>query len=65
MIAPGRRPYTPANVGTWATMTAAVSLRGLEKSFGALETIAGVDLEIEAGSFVSLVSWLALRRQSR
>jgi len=55
MIAPGRRPYTPANVGTWATMTAAVSLRGLEKSFGALETIAGVDLEIEAGSFVSLI----------
>jgi len=55
MIAPGRRPYTPANVGTWATMTTAVSLRGLEKSFGALRTIAGVDVDIETGSFVSLI----------
>ncbi|HEY0520056.1 MAG TPA: ABC transporter ATP-binding protein [Ilumatobacteraceae bacterium] len=32
-----------------------VSLRALRKSFGALETIAGIDLEIERGSFVSVI----------
>ncbi|MEO7370244.1 MAG: ABC transporter ATP-binding protein [Ilumatobacteraceae bacterium] len=36
-------------------MTSAVSLRGLRKSFGTLETIAGIDLEIEEGSFVSVI----------
>jgi NitT/TauT family transport system ATP-binding protein len=36
-------------------MTSAVSLRGLRKSFGALETIAGIDLDIEEGSFVSVI----------
>jgi NitT/TauT family transport system ATP-binding protein len=36
-------------------MTSAVSLRGLRKSFGALETIAGIDLEVEHGSFVSVI----------
>jgi ABC-type Fe3+/spermidine/putrescine transport system ATPase subunit len=36
-------------------MTSAVSLRGLHKSFGALKTISGVDLEIEQGSFVSVI----------
>jgi NitT/TauT family transport system ATP-binding protein len=36
-------------------MTSAVSLRGLRKSFGTLETIAGVDLDIEEGSFVSVI----------
>ncbi len=36
-------------------MTSAVSLRGLRKSFGALETISGIDLEIEQGSFVSVI----------
>ena len=41
-------PYTLANVGAPSTMTSAVSLRGLRKSFGNLETIAGIDLEVEA-----------------
>jgi NitT/TauT family transport system ATP-binding protein len=36
-------------------MTAAVSLRGLRKSFGTLETIAGIDLDIDEGSFVSVI----------
>ena len=36
-------------------MTSAVSLRGLRKSFGALETIADIDVEIAAGSFVSVI----------
>ena len=36
-------------------MTSAVSLRGLRKSFGNLETIAGIDLEVEAGAFVSVI----------
>ena len=36
-------------------MTSAVSLRGLRKSFGALQTIAGVDLDIAEGSFVSVI----------
>jgi NitT/TauT family transport system ATP-binding protein len=36
-------------------MTSAVSLRGLRKSFGNLQVIAGVDLEVEEGSFVSII----------
>ena len=36
-------------------MTSAVSLRGLRKSFGALETISSIDLEIDHGSFVSVI----------
>ncbi len=36
-------------------MTSAVSLRGVRKSFGALETISGIDLEVESGSFVSVI----------
>ncbi len=36
-------------------MTSAVSLRGLRKSFGTLETISGTDLDIEQGSFVSVI----------
>src|SRR3954468_20131187 len=52
---PGRRPYTLANVGALVTVSSAVSLRGLAKSFGTLQTIAGVDLDIESGSFVSLI----------
>ncbi len=36
-------------------MTSAVSLSGLRKSFGSLETIAGIDLEIDHGSFVSVI----------
>jgi NitT/TauT family transport system ATP-binding protein len=36
-------------------MTSAVSLRGVRKSFGTLETISGIDLEIEEGSFVSVI----------
>ena len=36
-------------------MTSAVSLRALRKSFGTLETISGIDLEIEQGSFVSVI----------
>ncbi len=36
-------------------MTTAVTLRGLRKSFGALETIAGIDLDIAQGSFVSVI----------
>ncbi len=36
-------------------MTTAVTLRGLRKSFGTLETIAGIDLDIEAGTFVSVI----------
>jgi NitT/TauT family transport system ATP-binding protein len=36
-------------------MTSAVSLRGLRKSFGALETIAGIDLDVAEGSFVSVI----------
>jgi NitT/TauT family transport system ATP-binding protein len=36
-------------------MTSAVSVRGLRKSFGTLETIVGIDLEIEQGSFVSVI----------
>ncbi|MEP7113851.1 MAG: ABC transporter ATP-binding protein [Ilumatobacteraceae bacterium] len=38
-----------------STRTSAVSLRGLRKSFGTLETISGIDLEIEEGSFVSVI----------
>jgi len=51
----GMRPYTLANVGASATMTSAVSLRRLRKSFGSLETIAGIDLDIDSGSFVSVI----------
>ena len=36
-------------------MTSAVSLRGLTKSFGTLETISGIDLDVEQGSFVSVI----------
>jgi ABC-type Fe3+/spermidine/putrescine transport system ATPase subunit len=36
-------------------MTSAVSLRGLRKSFGNLETVAGIDLEVAEGSFVSVI----------
>lgn len=36
-------------------MTSAVSLRHLRKSFGTLETIAATDLDIEQGSFVSVI----------
>ena len=36
-------------------MTSAVSLRALRKSFGTLEAIAGIDLDIEQGSFVSVI----------
>ena len=36
-------------------MTAAVSLRGLRKSFGSLETIAGIDLDLDQGTFVSVI----------
>lgn len=36
-------------------MTAAVTLRGVHKSFGTLETIAGIELDIEQGSFVSVI----------
>ncbi len=36
-------------------MTSAVSLRGLRKSFGTLETIAGIDIEVAEGSFVSVI----------
>ncbi|MEO8266803.1 MAG: ATP-binding cassette domain-containing protein [Ilumatobacteraceae bacterium] len=36
-------------------MTSAVSVSGLHKSFGALDTIAGIDLEIDHGSFVSVI----------
>jgi len=36
-------------------MTSAVTLRGLRKSFRNLEVIAGIDLEVEEGSFVSII----------
>ena len=36
-------------------MTFAVSLRGLHKSFGALQTIAATDLDIDQGTFVSII----------
>jgi NitT/TauT family transport system ATP-binding protein len=36
-------------------VTTAVSLRGLRKSFGALQIIASMDLDIEQGSFVSVI----------
>jgi NitT/TauT family transport system ATP-binding protein len=36
-------------------MTSAVSLRGLRKSFRNLQVIGGVDLEVEEGSFVSVI----------
>ena len=36
-------------------MTSAVSLRGLRKSFRNLEVVAGIDLEVEEGSFVSVI----------
>jgi NitT/TauT family transport system ATP-binding protein len=36
-------------------MTSAVSLRGLRKSFGTLEAISPIDLEIEQGTFVSVI----------
>jgi NitT/TauT family transport system ATP-binding protein len=36
-------------------MTTAVTLRGLRKSFGSLEAIAGIDLDIEQGTFVSVI----------
>jgi NitT/TauT family transport system ATP-binding protein len=36
-------------------MVTAVTLRGLHKSFGTLETIAGIDLDIAAGTFVSVI----------
>ncbi len=36
-------------------MTSAVSLRGLRKSFGSLETISATDLDVDQGSFVSVI----------
>ena len=36
-------------------MTPAVTLRGVSKSFGTLETIDAIDLEIEQGAFVSVI----------
>ena len=36
-------------------MPTAVTLRGLHKSFGTLETISGIDLDIAEGSFVSVI----------
>ncbi len=36
-------------------MTSAVSLRGLRKSFGTLETISDIDLDVAEGSFVSII----------
>ena len=36
-------------------LTTAVTLRGLRKSFGSLETIAGIDLDIDQGTFVSVI----------
>ncbi|MEY2443688.1 MAG: NitT/TauT family transport system ATP-binding protein [Ilumatobacteraceae bacterium] len=36
-------------------MTTAVTLRAVRKSFGSLETIAGVELDIAEGSFVSVI----------
>lgn len=36
-------------------MPTAVTLRGLRKSFGNLETISGIDLEIAEGTFVSVI----------
>jgi NitT/TauT family transport system ATP-binding protein len=36
-------------------MTSAVSLRGLRKSFGTLETISDIDLDVTQGSFVSII----------
>ncbi len=36
-------------------MTTAVRLRGLHKSFGSLETISGIDLDIDQGTFVSVI----------
>jgi NitT/TauT family transport system ATP-binding protein len=36
-------------------MTTAVTLRGLRKSFGSLETISGIDLDIGQGTFVSVI----------
>jgi len=36
-------------------MTTAVALRGVHKSFGTLETISGIDLDVEQGSFVSVI----------
>ena len=36
-------------------MTTAVTLRGLRKSFGSLETISDIDLDIEQGTFVSVI----------
>ena len=36
-------------------MPTAVTLRGLHKSFGTLETISGIDLDIAEGTFVSVI----------
>ena len=36
-------------------MTSAVALRGVRKSFGALHVVAGIDLDIAEGSFVSII----------
>ena len=36
-------------------MTAAIELRGLRKSFGALEVLAGIDLEVATGEVVCVI----------
>jgi NitT/TauT family transport system ATP-binding protein len=36
-------------------MTSAISLRGLHKSFGTLETLADIELDVAQGSFVSII----------
>lgn len=45
----------PAAPGTDGTDGAAVVVRGLRKNFGAKEAVAGIDLEIAAGSLAGLV----------
>ena len=42
-------------------MTSFLSLRGIEKSFGATRVLDGIDLTIEPGEFVCPVSYTHLR----
>jgi ABC-2 type transport system ATP-binding protein len=53
-VAPGE-PAVAAGEPTTAERDPAISVHGLRKSFGAKQAVAGIDLEIAAGSFAGLV----------
>src|SRR5262245_59093984 len=53
----GSGPVTTATqaTATQATATPAIEVRGLRKSFGSKEAVAGIDLDIARGSLAGLV----------